>query len=122
MRECALALSGRARCACSLAIVLAVECGTWFESRLLVSVPAAVFSWRLAARANHLGRIKALIALRRHYFDMFRLEVEFVERNRNRPGAIRAAAESAAAVADRMRQIDARLAAHHESLMHVTKR
>jgi hypothetical protein len=105
----------------SLALVL-LSPNSSLQRAGIHKVPAAVFSWRLAAHANHLGRIKALIALRRHYFDMFRLEVEFVERNRNRPGAIRAAAESAAAVADRMRQIDARLAAHHESLMHVTKR
>ena len=84
---------------------------------VLVSLGAAYFSWATATKSNHLNKINSLIALRQHYFAMFQLEADFIERHRGMPSAVKSAGESAATIADRLRVIDTKLAGHYEQLI-----
>mgnify|MGYP003423392115 len=82
-----------------------------------VSLIAAYFSWQSSVKSEELSRINALIALREYYFARFRCEAEFIESHRDFPSAAASSGKKASEAADRMHEIDKKLAMHCDKLL-----
>ena len=75
---------------------------------------ALVVSWKTSTRSNQLNSLNTLVTLRQHYFDMFRKEADLAETYKEQVSVVRSAGESASIAADRMREIDGKIAWYYD--------
>lgn len=83
---------------------------------LIISISSAIITHRIGVKSNQLNKINALIAIRNHYFSMFRQEAEFIDRHRGHNSVVKSSAESAAELAEKMRNADISLSEYVEKI------
>lgn len=86
---------------------------------LLVSALAALYArWsaREAKKANDIGRLNALLALRTHYLALMDHQVKLAETMRGLPSGLEATQRAYADLDDKLREVNREIDTYHSSL------
>ena len=89
---------------------------------LLISASAALYArWsaREAKKANDIGRLNALLALRAHYLALMDNQAKLAEALRGLPSGLEAAQQAYADIDEKLREVNREINTYHANLVGV---